>query len=72
MAKTRGEELADLAKDMGGEIAILMFTGKHSEAQYAARVMVAQGELLLAFYQDDMSAEELDIHRQRLASIEME
>lgn len=69
---TRGEELGDLLKDIGGEVAVLMFTDRHEEAQYAARIMVAQGELLLAFYQEAMSAEELDAHRKRLADIEME
>lgn len=72
MAQTRGEELAEQIKDIGVEIALMMFEGRHAEARYVSEVLVAQGELMLGFYQEEMSPDELQTYRDRLASITMQ
>jgi hypothetical protein len=61
-----GDEIVQMVQDLGLQIALLIFEGKHDEAKRASEVMVAQGELMRGMYQDDMSPEELEMYRERL------
>lgn len=66
MAEKDIETLITQVENLGSTAAVLMFEGRHDDAQRLCRSMIAQGELLLALYQEDITVEEFDAHRQRL------